>query len=1175
MIPATNHNLMKIKKIELNGFKSFADRTVFNLHSGITCIVGPNGCGKSNIVDAFRWVLGEQSAKTLRGGKMEEVIFDGSAVKKPKGMSDVTLHISDIDPTSDGNGSSGKTTTVARRLYRSGDSEYLINKNSCRLKDIKDLFLDTGLEVKSYSIIEQGHIDRILSTKPDDRRFLIEEVAGVIKYKVRKEEALRKLESSRLNLQRISDVISEIKKQINILNRLAKKAERYKILSEELKSIELKISKKKYTELRETLEKTNEEFERTKEEDSSLRASISTLETGYQKERLEVVQKEKELNQSNEDFMHLERIVADINQQTAVLNAEVNNSRNQVTRLSALLTELDEKKADLASKVSDLTSEKSGLNAQLEEFNTSVAEKKDFIYGIEQDILDIENNIEEKRKDIFRITETLSTLNNDLTRLQSVLESMSKKEEGYNSEIEGITSEMEKIESEIGRTDSMILNKTNDLSMINERREKLQNEIGTAREKMESMQSTISSLKEELASDSSRLESLKEIASEGLTKDILNQSETMHVAGVVSDVISVDTRYEKALESVLSEKINGLILSSFDDIEFAVRFIRENTLMRTALMVIDESPFEDSNIPSNESIIGRASDFVNADDRYKPLVRKLLSNVVLVRDLRNAADLSSATRGLIFVTPGGDIIDTTGTVLAGEGKGILKRKREIRELSAKTDEKQARLERYERELAGLKESVEGHEREINGIKEKLVLTEKELSVHRVELQNLHMEKERLQKKKAFIKIEMEQTRQEKENIQKNSEDTKKNISETSVKRSEMEGSLDSLRQRLTEKKEFYEQYRGELEAIRIEMTSYKEKMESLSKEIQSFNDSMEETDRKKEDTRAEIEHTQLLIEEKTGLINELNERLKGQVLQIDGLKGEISARKAKIEEMSEVLQEKEKKIKVIREDLENVSSRLSSAEIARTEHRIKMENIFNNQIDKYGINIEQLETPEPTEEELEKVESLREKIQTIGPVNLGTIEEYEELKERYEFLTSQHEDLTKSIEELEEAIRKINYTTRKRLREAFTQLNKKFSEVFIQLFDGGKANLILTDEQNILESGIDIIAQPPGKKLQNISLLSGGEKALTAISLIFAGFLIKPAPICILDEADAPLDESNAGKYAAMLRELSKGIQFVVITHNRTTMEAADHIYGITMEEPGISKVISMQLAEA
>jgi chromosome segregation protein len=1166
---------MKIDKIELNGFKSFADRTVFNLHSGITCIVGPNGCGKSNIVDAFRWVLGEQSAKTLRGGKMEEVIFDGSTVKKPKGMSDVTLHISGLDPSSEGNGSSGKSITVSRRLYRSGDSEYMINKNSCRLKDIKDLFLDTGLEVKSYSIIEQGHIDRILSTKPDDRRFLIEEVAGVIKYKVRKEEASRKLESSRLNLQRISDVISEVKKQINILNRLAKKAERYKVLSEELKSIVLKISKKEYTELGEILQKTNDEFEKAKEEDSTLRASISTLETSHQSERLDIVQKEKELNQSNEDFMHLERVVADINQQAAVLNSEVDNARSQATRLSSRLTELDEKKTVLTSKVSSLGNEKNELNSQLEEFNISVAEKKDFIYGMEQEIVDIESSIEEKRKDIFEITEKLGNLNNDLTRLQSVLESMSKKEEGYNTEIAEISSEMEKIESEIGITDALILSKTNDLAMINERKESLQREIETAKEKMESMQNRTSSLKEEIASDRSRLESLKEIASEGLTKDILNQSEKMHVSGVVSDIISVDTRYEKALESVLSEKINGLILSSFSDIENAVKFIRENTLMRTALMIIDERSLDAVNFPSHDSIIGRASDFVNTDDRYKPLVSKLLNNVAIVRDLRSAADLSTSTNDIIFVTPNGDIIDTTGTVLAGEGKGILKRKREIRELSARTAEKQARLEQYERDRATLSESIEGHEREINGIKEKLVLTEKELSVHRVELQNLHHERERLQKKKAFIKIEMEQTRQEKENIIKNCDDTKRNITETTSKRSEMEAALESTRQRLAEKKEFYEQYRGELELIRIEMTSYKEKIDSLSKEILSLNASIKEADDKKEETQSEIENTRLLIEDKISLIHQLEERLKDQVLQIDGLKGEISARKSEIEEMTEVLRDKEKKIRLIREDLEKVSSQLSSAEIARTEHRIKMENLFNNQIEKYGINIEQFESPEPTEEEIEKVESLREKLQSIGPVNLGTIEEYEELKERYEFLTLQHDDLTKSIQELEEAIRKINYTTRKRLREAFTQLNDKFAEVFISLFGGGKANLVLTDEQNILESGIDITAQPPGKKLQNISLLSGGERALTAISLIFAGFLIKPAPICVLDEADAPLDESNAGKYAAMLRELSKGIQFVVITHNRTTMEIADHIYGITMEEPGISKVISMQLAEA
>ncbi len=403
----------------------------------------------------------------------------------------------------------------------------------------------------------------------------------------------------------------------------------------------------------------------------------------------------------------------------------------------------------------------------------------------------------------------------------------------------------------------------------------------------------------------------------------------------------------------------------------------------------------------------------------------------------------------------------------------------------------------------------------------------------------------------------------------------KSVGETSAKREGMERSLETLQNTLSEKKEFYERYRSDLTNIKLEMTSYREKIESLSKEIQTLAESIEETDRIRESVTEEVEQNNSLIQQKTVEAEELEENLKGRIMNIDGLRSRISSKKEEIEHRTHSLEEMERQIRSMRNEIEELSQMVSALEVARTENRLKMENIFNNTLQIYGINIDHHETSYPAEEELEKLPSLRDKIQSIGPVNLGTIEEYEELKERYAFLTAQQDDLTKSIDELDEAIRKINYTTRKRLRDAFNQLNGKFSEVFVNLFGGGKANLVLTDDQNILESGIDIIAQPPGKKLQNISLLSGGEKALTAISLTFAGFLIKPAPICILDEADAPLDESNSGKYASIVSELSKETQFIVITHNRTTMEAADNIYGITMEEPGVSKVISMQLTEA
>ncbi len=761
---------MKIEKIELNGFKSFSDRTVFNLHSGITCIVGPNGCGKSNIVDAFRWVLGEQSAKTLRGGKMEEVIFDGSSVKKPKGMADVTLHISGLNGASDGNGGGNNSITVSRRLYRSGDSEYMINKNICRLKDIRDLFLDTGLEVKSYSIIEQGHIDRILNTKPLDRRFLIEEVAGVMKYKVRKAEAQSKLESSRLNLQRINDVISEVKKQIKTLDRLVKKAERYKVISEELRDIELKINKKDYSELKETLLETDSNYEETNEKALSLRTTLSIKESDHEKEKLDTVHLEKELNTLNEEFQSLERTNAEIQKHIAVLRSEIDNARANATRLSNQITELDTKKKGLNEKSASLNEEKESLNTQFENFNLSVSEKKDFITELEQEIADIEVTIEEKRKDIFRTTESLSALNNDLTRLQSVVESMSKKEEGHNRELEEITSFMNSLEEKIADLDSSILNKNNDLSTIHEQRTKLVNNISDIKDNRDNLQKKISSIKEALASDNSRLESLREISSDGLTTDILNRSETLHVAGVISDVISVDTRYEKAIESILSDKINGIILSSFEDIESAVKHIKDKSLTRTALMTMESSPPEEISAPSHPSIIGRARDYLNTKESFSPIVGKLLNNVIIIQDLKSAHEVALHHKNLTFVTPDGDILDPTNTVLSGEGKGILKRKREIRDLTDTIQNKQKGLNETEQEFSRLKDVLVEQEKEVSSVEDKIVMIEKEISVHKNELQNLHDEKERIQKKKATINIEMEQTRQEKDTILKSVHD---------------------------------------------------------------------------------------------------------------------------------------------------------------------------------------------------------------------------------------------------------------------------------------------------------------------------------------------------------------------------------------------------------------------
>jgi len=909
---------------------------------------------------------------------------------------------------------------------------------------------------------------------------------------------------------------------------------------------------------------------------------MSTIETEFQTERLALVEKEKELNALLERFQEHERAIADMQKRIAVLKTEEENASQHAVRTKEEIAEHEQKIVQLTSRRASLAEEQGQYSSRVEEFGESVTEKKNIIAGIdtekkniiagiEQEISEIESAIEDKRRDIFELTDTLSTLNNDLTRFQSAIESMVKKEEEHLREIEEMTSSMEQLEHEIASADSRIVEKNNDLAGLRARKEALESSLSGTKELIQRLRGEISALKEEVASDNSRLSSLREITSEALTTELLTEAEKFHVRGTLSDIVSVDTRYEKAVEAVLNERVNGFVLSSSEDISAAASFIREKGLSRTALMIDSGAAPGRPDIPGNESLIGAALDFVEIRDGFEGIVKTLLTDVLIVKDIGNAFELKSQNPGFTFVTPGGDVLDSTYTVFSGEGKGILTRKREIRELGEAVENKQKALADKERRLQEAQAERERTEAEITSSNERAIAVERELSVHRIELQNMHQENERIQKKKAFIKLEVDQARQEKESIQAKVRDSETSIASASQKRKEFEATLASHQEVRAEKRAVHESHRSALTDLQMQIAGLREKIDGLNREMESTSQAIAESERKIISLNEELVRTEETITSRQELAEQIDGEQKERVVQIDALRSQISERKEHLGAMSSILDEKEKTVRSLRE----VSARVSSREVSMTEYRLKMENIFNNMIHQYGVNIDQLETEEPTEEDLEKLGPLREKIQSIGPVNLGTIEEYEELKERHQFLSTQQEDLTKSIEELEEAIKKINHTTRKRLREAYDALNAKFGEVFTHLFNGGKAELVLTDDQNILEAGIDIIAQPPGKRLRNIMQLSGGEKALTAIAIVFAGFLIKPSPICILDEADAPLDDSNTDRYANLVKELSSNTQFIVITHNRTTMESAEHIYGITMEEPGTSKVISMQLTEA
>ena len=1177
---------MRIEKIELIGFKSFAEKTTFLLHPGITCIVGPNGTGKSNIVDSFRWVLGEQSAKSLRGEKMEEVIFNGSSTKKPRGMSEVNLILS-FDSPEQGNGDSQTLTSVARRLYRSGESEYLINKRQCRLRDIKDLFLDTGLEIKSYSILEQGRIGEILNSKPLERRFLIEEVAGVMKYKVRKTEALSKLESSRLNIQRINDIVAEVKRQINSLDRQAKKAERYKKLSSEIRSIELKIAKKDYSILRESLERITTDYATLKEKEASVRAAITTRENAIEMKRITLLDKEKFLDSLVSELQGLEREIAETERVIAVSATEQNNLTEYTMRLIQQESDLVQKTEGVRDRIKELDTTEKNLEQESESLRQELSEKNEAIRGMERDFSQKEELVESKRKEIFRLAEEISHLRNEVSTLSTTLDNLEKKYLSTSRESETAREQVSSAEALLGDTEGTLHTKNNELLLLNDTKGKIIADIDEYRSKRDQARSSLSTIREDLASFSSRLHSLQEILHEDLSRESL--TEHLHIMASVAEVIDVDEAYERAIEIALSEKINGFIIQSPEEVFAAASALKEKGLRRTAFIPLEARSGSRGGayeLPAHlhESAVGRADALVRFHpgyDSFSAVIKGLLDRVLVVKDLSAAfslfteASLNNKDLAPTIVTMDGETVEPSGAVIVGEGKGILKRKREIRELDSLIEQKKSEMERLALTLTELESALQARQTSLKEIEATVIHAEKEISLLRLTVETQTEEKEKLSRKLAYLTMEGEELLKEKESLKGALAEKEAEVGRIDSVKGEAEQLLSRLQDAISADRERYEAERSSITELRLSLNSYKERIESLGKEAESSREMLADLSRNHETVIKEKSDIDARIMQCTEVISKNNEGLRELVLKADRLKTAIAEQRELIRTESEELIHSEQEAKTHRLTLDSLTASINEADVSLAEHRLKIENISDNIRRNYDIEISSFETEPVLPEDGERLSELRTRIQELGSVNLGTLEEYEELKTRYEFLTKQQEDLNKSIAELEEAITKINSTTRRKLREAFEQLNTKFCEVFTLLFGGGKAGLVMTDENNILESGIEIIAQPPGKKLQNITLLSGGEKALTALSLLFASFLIKPSPLCILDEVDAALDESNIERFAKMLRELSSGIQFIVVTHNRVTMESANYIYGITMEEPGASKVISMQLVDS
>lgn len=1168
---------MKIEKIELAGFKSFSEKTTFTLHPGITCIIGPNGCGKSNILDAFRWVLGEQSAKTLRGERMDEVIFNGSQVRKPRGMAEVSLYLSFPE---EGNGDQpAKPVTITRRLYRSGESEYLINRQACRLRDIREMFLDTGLEMKSYSIIEQGKIGELINAKPQDRRFLIDEVAGVMKYRVRKAEAQSKLDSSRINLQRVTDIMAEVKRQLNSLNRQAKKAERYKKVAEEFREVELRLARTDFISMDSRLQDLLSRLTQLSDNDAQRRAAVSDTESTIEKSKLLLLEKERMVSEIIGRLQQVEESINTMERQSAVNRKEVEHLGSNLTSLNGLLEELKRSVDEKGLRLNNFSGQETELQKGVDSQRDLLSNNESSLNEIEFNTSALNEEIDEKRGEIFRLTDAIATYSNILHRAEATREGLSKRGLSLERERAETDRRLAELRKELEETGSGAAVQKERIKGLAEERDRLLSDLSASHELSEELKNERSALREEIASIRSRMKSLEEIVTGNLDSDMVHDA-GIKFAAALSEVMDLQPKHEKAVEAALSDKVKGFILSTKDDIKKSVNLVNQNNLPRTAFISMETAAGSGSPPEIEGSNCTPLNSLVHATGSFIPLVQRLLSDYMLVDNmddafaiLRKQPDIPSSLR---LVTVNGEVIEPGGVVVCGRSTGVLELRRELRELQSQTEDKESASRKAEASLHECSSKIEGLKSSLGTKDLEIISEEKELSSLQASERRLSDEEKRFKQKLEFLQLEMDELQKETVSTDQDISIKKEEIRAGEETKESLETGMDALQEDFSSVREEIDAKRQSITDLRIKLNGDIERLRSIMSEKRKLENDIRDLQEKRSELSSEIERTGKRITEREADSAEIEEKLENAVSDASGLRENVETERNLISELRESVNGLEEGLKKDRDALESLSRDLHNCELQKTEVSIKLSNLEESIAEKYRVDLQNPELPvsDAYDDDSLIASELGARIESMGSVNIGALDEFNELSQRHEFLDKQHSDISLSIDELEDAIKKINRTTKKRLRDAFDALNSKFNEIFTMLFGGGSAEIELTDEENILESGIVIKVQPPGKKLQNLSLLSGGEKALAALSILFAGFLLKPTPLCILDEADAPLDESNTERFRSMIKDIAEGIQFIVITHNRITMEASDYLYGITMEEPGTSKVLSMELAE-
>lgn len=1180
---------MKLKKLELLGFKSFADKTEVIFDQGVTCVVGPNGCGKSNISDAIRWVLGERSAKMLRGSKMEDIIFNGTDFRKPLSFAEVALT---IDNTDRGLPIDYSEVTIARRLYRSGESEYLINKTVVRLKDVQDLILDTGIGSSSYSMIEQGRIDYILNADAEERRFLIEEAAGISKYKVKKEEALRKLERTEQNLQRLNDIVQEVHKNIQYAERQAKRAEKYKEQFIVLKDLEtrkafydLKLLSNQKLECENQKKNAEDELGRLEQEILNHQTQITRLEEELRRLGEKQSAKESEryaiLSQTEKNEQQL-RFHQEKRMEMAVRRGEIQQEIAQLTeRVEKSVSEVDAKKKDQLR----FQEEQGRISGELARSENYLAEAQQ---GLEQ----VKSRLEKSKSEAFELASELTKLRNEHHRIQAFLESAQRQKDKMLANRSRFENDHAEWRMKKDDCENEMRTAAEKVHEFEEAVKRIETQIEETKDQLESFQKQNEELRQLLHEKESRLTFLKEMDAAGGSnvEAVLADLTELEKAWIhnMREIVKVKEGYDWAAEAALGFLAKYLVVDNFETAEKVYEYMSSLENAEIGFLVNTESPLmvpqEEVPGPQHPALECSIADVLEIKEEYQKLIRPLLTKIYVARDLnkdvfRQLLDLSwdccIVTRQGICLGPSGRVYLKSNPQddqsHFHRGKEIKSLEAELEEIRQKTDALQnqkvllqAKLKEREaaRQAAGqewmdLKIQKESLDSVRGGMSERLTSYQKELDLVWQDIQELERQCEEAVQKKNALDTEL-QAAGEKEKEHRAQEESL--IRELEAKDQEKTQALKMVAENQSRHHHLQEQSRLLEEALGILI----EHEDRDRKRIDSLRDETEKIGQKES-----------LIDEEDIRIADNHKILNESLRQVD----------VELEVMKQDRQVREEASACAQETVQGIRAR--QQKVQESLHKIEMgvmdvsyqEKAIHERLDQtYHIRLSELK-PEDFEwqdrnlEEVNaEIEKLKGRVDSMGTVNMLAIEEYDELKQRYDFLATQKKDLEDARESLLEAIRKINRTTKSLFEETFTNVQIKFREYYQILFRGGEAKLVLVDETHPLESGIDIVVRPPGKRPQHMTLLSGGEKALTAIALLFALFKIKPSPFCVLDEVDAPLDEANIDRFLTVLRTFLEVTQFIIVTHNRKTIAMGDSLYGVTMQEAGISKIVSVRV---